>query len=90
MRFAPLNSWDMALSKEFRVKERYKFEIRLDAFNALNHTQFDGINSGAVFSGVNSSTITNLANEQTNRTGFGAVTSTRPPRNMQLSARFEF
>ncbi len=90
MRHGALNSWDLALSKEFRIKEQYKFEIRLDAFNALNHTQFDGVNAGAVFSGPNSTTITNLANEQSNRTGFGAVTSTRPPRNMQLSARFEF
>ncbi|MEK7834375.1 MAG: hypothetical protein AAB401_25025, partial [Acidobacteriota bacterium] len=90
MRFAPINSWDLALSKEFRVKERFRFEARLDAFNAFNHTQFDGINTGAVFSGVNSTTITNLANEQTNRTGFGAVTSARPPRNLQWSLRFQF
>ncbi|MFN0107383.1 MAG: carboxypeptidase regulatory-like domain-containing protein [Blastocatellia bacterium] len=90
LRFAPINSWDLALSKEFRVKERYRFEARLDAFNAFNHTQFDGINTGAVFSGPNSSTITNLANEQTNRTGFGAVTSARLPRNLQWSLRFQF
>ena len=90
MRVGPLNSWDLALSKEFRIKESMKFEIRLDAFNALNHTQFDGINGGAVFSAPGSTTITNLANDTNQRTGFGAATSTRPPRNMQLSARFEF
>ena len=90
LRFAPINSWDLALSKEFRVKERYRFEARLDAFNALNHTQFDGITTGAVFSGPNSTTITNLANETTNRTGFGAVTQTRLPRNLQWSLRFAF
>lgn len=90
MRVGPINSWDLALSKEFRVKERFRFEARLDAFNAFNHTQFDGINGGAVFSGPNSTTITNIANEQTNRTGFGAVTSVRPPRNMQWSLRFNF
>lgn len=94
MRHSPINSWDLALSKEFRIKEQYKFEIRLDAFNALNHTQFNGVNTGAVFSGVNSATITNLpfnaAGALTNVNGFGAVNSVRPPRNMQLSARFEF
>ena len=90
LRYSPINAFDLALSKEFVVKESYKFEVRLDAFNALNHTQYNGINTGAVFSGVNSSVITNLANEQTNRTGFGAVTSTRPQRTMQLSARFQF
>ena len=35
-------------------------------------------------------TPTNLASETGNRTGFGAVTSVRPPRNMQISARFQF
>ncbi|MBL8206352.1 MAG: TonB-dependent receptor [Blastocatellia bacterium] len=90
MRTHPINSWDLALSKEFRVKEKMKFEIRLDAFNALNHTQFNGVNTGATFSGPNSTTITNLANSSTNLTGFGAVNSVRPPRQMQLSGRFEF
>jgi hypothetical protein len=90
MRFGAINSWDLALSKEFRVKERYRFEARLDAFNAFNHTQFDGVNATAIFSGPNSTTITNIANEQTNRTGFGAATGVRPPRNMQWSLRFNF
>ncbi|MBS1788009.1 MAG: TonB-dependent receptor [Acidobacteria bacterium] len=90
VRFAPINSWDLALSKEFSIKEKVKFEVRLDAFNALNHTQFNGINTGAVFSGVNSATITNLANSTTNLTGFGAVNSVRPPRTMQLSGRINF
>ncbi len=90
LRVGPINSWDLALSKEFRVKERYRFEARLDAFNAFNHTQFDGVNGGAVFSGPNSSTITNLANEQTNRNGFGSINSVRLPRNMQWSLRFQF
>ncbi|MDX2033725.1 MAG: hypothetical protein SF339_23820 [Blastocatellia bacterium] len=37
-------------------------------------------------------TPTNIATESTRSlwTGFGAVTSVRPPRNMQLSARFQF
>ncbi len=90
LRYAPINSWDAALSKEFKFKENIKMEIRLDAFNALNHTQFDGINTTANFASPGSTAITNLANEATNRTGFGAVTSARPPRNLQLSARFQF
>ena len=78
-----------------------KFEIRLDAFNALNHTQFDGINTTLNVTSLTNSTATNLADSKVivnangtiNRaplTGFGAVTSVRPPRNMQLSARFQF
>ena len=94
LRVGPINSWDLALSKEFRVKEKVKFEIRLDAFNAFNHTQFDGVNSTANFASPGSTAITNLpfnaSGALTNVNGFGAVNSVRPPRNMQLSARFEF
>ena len=90
LRVGPINAWDAALSKEFTFKESIKMEIRLDAFNAFNHTQFDGINTTANFASPGSTAITNLANEITNRTGFGAVTSARPPRNLQLSARFQF
>ena len=44
---APINSWDLSLAKRFGITERAKLEIRLDAFNALNHTQFDTVNSSA-------------------------------------------
>jgi hypothetical protein len=35
-------------------------------------------------------TPTNLASETGNPTGFGAVTAARPPRLLQLAARFRF
>ena len=87
---APINSLDATLSKRFVIRERMRFELRLDAFNALNHTQFDGVNSTLNVTSLTNPTPTNLASETGNRTGFGAVTSVRPPRNMQISARFEF
>jgi len=82
---SPINSWDLSLSKRFQVKERAKFEIRLDAFNAFNHTQFDTVNT-TLTAGSPFDANGNLVN----KTGFGAVTSVRPPRNLQLGARFEF
>ncbi|MBO0720902.1 MAG: TonB-dependent receptor [Blastocatellia bacterium] len=87
---APINNFDLSLSKRFRFKERAEFELRLDAFNALNHTQFDTINSTLAVRSLADPTPTNLASETGNRTGFGAVTAVRPPRNLQLSARFQF
>ncbi len=87
---APINSWDITVSKEFHINERAKFEVRLDTFNAFNHTQYDGINSTLNVTSLTNATPTNLASETGNRTGFGAVTSVRPPRNMQISARFQF
>jgi hypothetical protein len=86
---APINSWDLSLSKRFRFKERAEVEFRIDAFNTFNHTQFDNVN--ATFNGaLGATTPTNLASETGNPTGFGAVTSVRPPRNLQLAARFQF
>lgn len=87
---SPINALDLSLSKEFKVKESARFELRLDAFNALNHTQFDGVNSTLNVTSLTNRTPTNLASDPGNRTGFGAVTSVRPPRNMQISARFQF
>jgi hypothetical protein len=91
---APINSWDLSLSKTFRVKERAEFEIRLDAFNTLNHTQFDGVNSTLAVRSLTDPTPTNLPFDANgnlvNKNGFGAISSVRPPRNLQLSARFQF
>jgi hypothetical protein len=91
---APINSLDLSLSKRFLIKETARFEIRLDAFNALNHTQFDAVNATLAVRSLTDPTPTNLPFDANgnlvNRTGFGAITSVRPPRNLQLSARFQF
>jgi carboxypeptidase family protein/TonB-dependent receptor-like protein len=89
---APINNFDLSLSKRFRVKERAEFELRLDAFNALNHTQFNDVNSAIEVQSLTNPTPTNLASEtvRSRFTGFGGIQSVRPPRNLQLSARFQF
>ncbi len=87
---APINALDATLSKTFRFTERVGLELRLDAFNAFNHTQFDGVNSTLNVRSLTDRTPTNIASETGNRNGFGAVTSVRPPRNMQWSMRFSF
>ena len=87
---SPINSLDATLSKKFKFKESIGLELRLDAFNALNHTQFDGYNTTVNIASLANPVATNLASETGNRNGFGAVTSVRPPRQMQISARFSF
>ena len=87
---SPINSLDATLSKRFTFKEGIGLELRLDAFNALNHTQFDTYNTTINFASLTNPTPTNLASETGNRNGFGAVTAVRPPRVMQISARFSF
>jgi len=40
-----INNCNISLQKEFAVRERVRLQMRGDAFNAFNHTQFSGINS---------------------------------------------
>ncbi len=87
----PLNNWDLSLSKRFTFAEHYRFEARLDAFNAFNHTQFNGVNTSASFTtGPGTTFISNRANPVNGLNGFGAINSVRPPRQMQWMVRFEF
>jgi len=51
-------SWttDVALSKNFRVRERMNLQIRADMFNALNHVNLSGPSTGingATFGEIN-------------------------------------
>ena len=84
-------NFDMALQKEFSVKEKVRFQFRLDAFNAFNHTEFSGYNntlnfnayptSGGIVTGQPSVAATALgrnSNGSFNVTGFGTVTQTGP------------
>jgi len=38
-------NFDMAVQKEFAVKERVRFQFRVDAFNVFNHANFTGYNA---------------------------------------------
>ncbi len=91
---SPINSWDLSLAKRFNFKENVRLEIRLDAFNALNHTQFDAVNATLNVRSLTDPTPTNLPFDANgnlvNRNGFGTIQSVRPPRNMQLSAHIQF
>jgi hypothetical protein len=90
----PINNLDLSLSKSFSLGGTRKFEIRVDAFNALNHVQYSGINSTANFNSMSDPTIINLpynaAGTLVNQNGFGTVSSQRAPRQLQLVGRFSF
>ena len=86
---SPINALDLSLAKRFRIKEKAELRFQIDAFNALNHTQFNNVN--ATFNGaIGATTPTNLASETSNKNGFGSINTVRPPRNLQLSARVQF
>lgn len=87
-------NFDMSLSKRFSFKERAHFELRVDAFNAFNHTQFNGINSGLTLTSLANPTATNLVYKAdgslNNKNGFGSVSGARDPRILQTVIRFQF
>jgi hypothetical protein len=90
----PVDNLDLSLSKSVAFGKGIRFEVRLDAFNALNHTQFTGVNSAAAFASLADWTITNLAYDASGNVarnnGFGSITGVRPPRTLQLVTRLTF
>jgi hypothetical protein len=84
---------DLSVFKNFPMgTERRFLQLRLEMFNAPNHTQFSDFNRTAQFNPANGQ-ITNLPTALGGgggRFGFGAVTAARDPRFIQLAAKFYF
>ncbi len=74
---------DLALSKNFPIKERLAAQFRLDAYNGFNHINYGLPNgpSGATFSNIQ---------QNGSITGGAAPNGSTMPRQLQLSARFDF
>ena len=66
---------DLALHKNWKLRERSSVELRLEAFNAFNHAQFYG--PAAVDGNMSSAS-------------FGRVVGAAAPRLVQLALRFGF
>jgi hypothetical protein len=79
--------FDASVSKDFKIHEALNFQFRVDAFNVINHTNFQAP-SGALTVTADTQVPT-LATFSTS-SGFGKITGTQPNRQMQLSARFFF
>ena len=91
-----INNLDLSLQKSFKLHGATRFELRADAFNALNHTQFSGVNATANYASLSATTPSNLPFDSAgnfvfaNRNGFGTVSGARDPRIIQLAARIRF
>jgi hypothetical protein len=68
---------DLTTSKNIRIGESMRLQLRWEIFNILNTTNFRG------FSSLNVTTAPGLG-------GFGAIGSVRDPRTMQFAAKFSF
>jgi hypothetical protein len=75
-----INSWDIAMKREFRIKERARVTLRMDTYNAFNHTQFSSVNSTAQFD----------ANGNQVNTALGQVNGARASRRAEGSIRVTF
>ncbi len=72
---------DMALSREFRVREGQRFEIRAEAFNITNSLRAKQIFANSGGSGFTTLSSGNL---------FGAILSAEDPRILQFAVKYVF
>jgi hypothetical protein len=70
-----IENFDLTLRKDFKIRESRALQIRLEAFNAFNHSQFYG--PSAVDGNISSAT-------------FGHVVSASAPRLLQIAAKMVF
>ena len=70
-----MENFDVALQKNIRFEKSRSLQIRVEAFNLLNHAQFYG--PAAVNGNIGSS-------------DFGRVTSSAAPRLLEVAAKFHF
>ncbi len=91
---------DMTLIKQFKLRERYKFDFRVDAFNVFNHTNFRIASataftgttlSGGVFTPTVSSTFASTCCTSAYLPSSASATGVgEPPRVLQASLRVSF
>jgi hypothetical protein len=75
-----LEQLDASIIKNFVVRDNVHFLLRLDSFNALNHTNLTGLNTS-----FSTNVITNPSS-----TTFGQASGDSTPRTVQIGARITF
>lgn len=78
LRLPRRTNFDVGLFKQLPVRETMHFEVRGEAFNVFNHTQWSAINNQASYGGANDSS------------SFLTATAAHNPRILQLAAKFVF
>ena len=80
MRGPGINNWDVAVFKNFTLREPLRMQFRWETYNTFNHTQFSAFDTTARF---------DAQGRQVNAR-FGEFTTARLPRQMQFALRFFF
>jgi hypothetical protein len=74
-------NWDMSLARRIPLRhESQSLQLRVEAFNVFNHTQFTGVNAAYIFNAQGVNTAANI----------GALTGERGPRVVALELRAQF
>jgi Carboxypeptidase regulatory-like domain/TonB-dependent Receptor Plug Domain len=79
-----VDNWNMSLFKNFNFTESTRIQLRFEAYNVFNHTQWGTINNGL------SSPSPGIPFSGANAGSSGQITSTRDPRLLQLGGKFYF
>ena len=80
-----INNWDLGLEKSFQFTERVRFQLRMEAFNSFNHTQY-GVDPNSPGVGPGTSAVDTNVNDAR----FGDVVYARPGRIVQLGGKLIF
>jgi hypothetical protein len=81
-----LLSFDTSLDRIFNLTERFHLDVRADAFNVINHTNFAAPSQ----SGIQIPGIATGVSAALNSTTFGRITSAGDPRILQFSLKLLF
>lgn len=77
-------NFDLSVSRRIALGERLAVQLRGEAFNILNHTNFNAPNTGL------GTAIDSAGNPYFNSPNFGLITGAQAARTFQLVVRFDF
>jgi hypothetical protein len=79
-------NFDFSVVKNWKIQDRYQLQFRAEMFNAFNHANFNGIDSGL--------NLNNVAGDENFgkplNPNFGRIIGTRGPREIQFGLKFNF
>jgi len=85
--------WDMAIHRDFAIRESWKLQFRAELFNVLNHPNFGppNPNFGAGGFGISTQTLNeSLSNGSVGAGGFDPLYQIGGPRSIQLALKLSF
>ncbi|MEO8370009.1 MAG: TonB-dependent receptor [Candidatus Solibacter sp.] len=80
MRLPRVTNLDATMAKFIPIRERVGFRLQFQAYNVLNHTEYNGVGTGLQWDATGKQTSVSA----------GVFNSTLPARILAFSARFEF